>query len=249
MRVWLSAKGLRANAELAALARARRDVDAVRHSLNRARTLLTAARRAAADASAITPNAEGWLAVAEAEYQRVRGVPRPESWSEAADTWDRLERPALVAYCSWRQAEALVTAGASRAEASVPLRDAYAVATRLGAQPLADELALLALRARLDLALRDEVSTDREQGLGDELGLTPRESEVLALIARGQTNREIAETLVISVKTASVHVSHILRKLQAPNRQEAAAIAHRLTAATSTRSLSSPRTADSGRSR
>ena len=231
VRVWIAAKGLRANAELAALARARRDADAVRHSLSRARTLLTAARRAAADASAITPNADGWLAVAEAEYQRVRGVPRPESWSEAADTWDRLDRPPLAAYCRWRQAEALVTAGASRAAASVPLRDAYAVATRLGAKPLADELTLLAQRARLDLATRDEASADREQRLGDELGLTPRESEVLALIARGQTNREIAETLVISVKTASVHVSHILHKLQAPNRQEAAAIAHRLTAA------------------
>jgi DNA-binding CsgD family transcriptional regulator len=229
MRVWLSAKGLRANAELAALARARRDADALRHSLDRARNLLTCARRAAADASAITPNAEGWLALAEAEYQRVRGVPRPESWSEAADTWDRLERPALVAYCRWRQAEALVTAGTSRAEASVPLRDAFAVATRLGAKPLADEIALLAQRARLDLASRDEPSTDREPRLGEELGLTPREAEVLALIARGQTNREIAETLVISVKTASVHVSHILHKLQVPTRQQAAAIAHRLT--------------------
>ena len=41
------------------------------------------------------------------------------------------------------------------------------------------------------------------------------------------TNREIAAALVISVKTASVHVSHILRKLDAPNRLEAAAIAHR----------------------
>ena len=51
---------------------------------------------------------------------------------------------------------------------------------------------------------------------------------MLALVARGFTNREIAAALVISVKTASVHVSHILRKLDAPNRREAAAIAHRL---------------------
>ena len=51
---------------------------------------------------------------------------------------------------------------------------------------------------------------------------------MLALVARGLTNREIAAELVISVKTASVHVSHILRKLDAPNRLEAAAIAHRL---------------------
>ena len=52
---------------------------------------------------------------------------------------------------------------------------------------------------------------------------------MLALVARGLTNSEIAAELVISVKTASVHVSHILRKLDAPNRLEAAAIAHRLT--------------------
>src|SRR6266487_5096404 len=53
-------------------------------------------------------------------------------------------------------------------------------------------------------------------------------AELCSLVARGYTNREIAATLVISVKTASVHVSHILRKLGAPNRLEAAAIAHRL---------------------
>ena len=67
-----------------------------------------------------------------------------------------------------------------------------------------------------------------KQGLEEILGLTPREAEVLSLVARGYTDREIAATLVISVKTASVHVSHILRKLGAPNRLEAAAIMHRL---------------------
>ena len=51
---------------------------------------------------------------------------------------------------------------------------------------------------------------------------------MLKLVARGYTNREIAEVLVISVKTAGVHVSHILRKLDASNRLEAAAIAHRV---------------------
>ena len=51
---------------------------------------------------------------------------------------------------------------------------------------------------------------------------------MLTPIARGLTNREIAARLVISVKTATVHVSHILRKLDAPNRLEVAAIAHRV---------------------
>ncbi len=62
--------------------------------------------------------------------------------------------------------------------------------------------------------------------------MTPREAEVLTLVARGYTNREIAETLVISVKTASVHVSHILSKLGVSSRLEAAAIAHRVLPAT-----------------
>ena len=228
IRVWLCAKGLRAQAELAALARARRDADAVRDWLARARKLIAVARRAAAEAAAVTPNAAGWLALAEAEYERARGVARPEPWSEAAAAWERLERPPLAAYCRWRQAEALVAAGASRTEASVPLREAHAVAARIGAKPLLRELELLAQRARLDLAPPDAESPDRQQGLEEILGLTPREAEVLTLVARGYTNREIAAALVISVKTASVHVSHILRKLDAPNRLEAAAIAHRL---------------------
>ena len=66
------------------------------------------------------------------------------------------------------------------------------------------------------------------QDLDKVLGLTAREAEVLKLVARGYTNREIAEVIVISVKTAGVHVSHILRKLDASNRLEAAAIAHRV---------------------
>jgi DNA-binding NarL/FixJ family response regulator len=229
IRVQVCAEGLRAQAELAALARARRDADVLRDRLERARMLLETARDAAAEASPITPNATGWLALAEAEYLRTDAEPRPDAWAEAASRWDQLERPPLAAYCRWREAEALVAAGASRTEASMPLREAYTVAARIEARPLLRELELLAQRARLDLAPAEAEEADGEEGLERSLGLTPREAEVLSLVARGYTNREIAEALVISVKTASVHVSHILRKLDAPNRLEAAAIAHRLT--------------------
>ena len=82
--------------------------------------------------------------------------------------------------------------------------------------------------ARGSISRRRSGPSDEEQGVAEALGLTPREAEVLGLVARGYTNREIAEALVISVKTASVHVSHILGKLDVPNRREAAAIAHRL---------------------
>ena len=133
--------------------------------------LLANARRAAAEAAAITPNVAGWRALAEAEYQRARGVARPDLWAGAADTWERLERPPLAAYCRWRQAEALVAAGASRAEASGPLRQAHALAARIGAKPLAGQLELLAQRARLELAPLDAGSPDRKQGLEEILGL------------------------------------------------------------------------------
>jgi len=73
----MCAKGLRAQAELAALARARRDAGAIRNWLTQARKLITVARRAAAEASAVTPNAGGWLALAEAEYERACGPARP----------------------------------------------------------------------------------------------------------------------------------------------------------------------------
>ena len=228
LHIWFCAKGLRAQAELAALARACRDTEAAHAWLAKARKLLAVARRSAQQASAVTPNAAGWLALAEAEYERAQSTAQPESWSEAAAAWELLERAPLAAYCRWRQAESLVAVGASRTEASRPLRQAHAVAARIGAGPLLHELDLLAQRARLDMNPPESGSPDRRHDLQRSLGLTRREAEVLSLVARGYTNREIADALVISVKTASVHVSHILRKLDAPNRREAAAIAHRL---------------------
>ncbi len=62
----------------------------------------------------------------------------------------------------------------------------------------------------------------------EQLGLTQREREVLDLVAAGRTNRQIADALFISSKTASVHVSNILAKLGVANRGEAAALAREL---------------------
>jgi DNA-binding CsgD family transcriptional regulator len=231
LRVQLCAQDLRAQAELAALARARRDSDALTDRLQRARQLLGVASEAAIEAAAVTPTAAAWRAVAEAEHDRARAHPNPRSWEEAAAAWEALQRPPIVAYCRWRQAEALVAAGASAADTALPIRLAHAVAQRLGARPLREEIQRLAERARLDLAPPSQ-PTDQGSGLEELLGLTPREAEVLGLVARGYTNRQIAAALVISVKSASVHVSHILGKLDARNRVEAAAIAHRLAPAT-----------------
>jgi DNA-binding NarL/FixJ family response regulator len=75
--------------------------------------------------------------------------------------------------------------------------------------------------------LRDLVGTD-ERTTSDPLAdLSDREREVLALLAEGLRNREIAERLVISEATVKTHVRHVLEKLRFRNRAEAAAFAAR----------------------
>jgi len=77
-------------------------------------------------------------------------------------------------------------------------------------------------------ARRSAVALTEEPDDSAPYGLTARELEVLMLIAAGHTNRQIGEALFISEKTASVHVSHILAKLDASSRAQAAAVASRL---------------------
>jgi DNA-binding NarL/FixJ family response regulator len=78
------------------------------------------------------------------------------------------------------------------------------------------------------LARRAQITDAAPTNVASELGLTPREHEVLALVATGRTNREIGSELFMSEKTASVHVSRILQKLGVANRAEAAGVAHTL---------------------
>jgi DNA-binding NarL/FixJ family response regulator len=93
----------------------------------------------------------------------------------------------------------------------------------LGAVPLLEEAQALARRARLPFA----VNGAPELPEFATFGLTDREREVLQLVAEGRSNPQIASVLVISPKTASVHVSNILGKLGVASRGEAAALAHR----------------------
>ena len=68
---------------------------------------------------------------------------------------------------------------------------------------------------------------ERDDAAAPLAALTPRELEVLRLVSEGRSNKEIGEHLFISAKTASVHVSNILAKLEVSGRGEAAALAHR----------------------
>jgi predicted ATPase/DNA-binding CsgD family transcriptional regulator len=171
------------------------------------------------------------LLLAQAELSRLEGASDPERWQTAATAWERLGRPFEVAYARFRQAEALLLAGGTpRQQAETVLEAAHQTTAALGAEPLRREIELLAQRGRLRLQeLVDTTVAPNAPSLpAASLGLTQREAEVLALVAEGRTNRQIGETLFITPKTASVHVSRILAKLGVAGRGEAAAVAHRL---------------------
>jgi DNA-binding CsgD family transcriptional regulator len=157
------------------------------------------------------------------ELARLRGEGDPTAWEATAAAWDRIGRPALVAYARYRSAEALLGRRGDRSVAASALRAAHRGASQLGARPLVGEIDRLARQARieLDVGRVDEAPPD-------PLGLTEREAEVFRLVAAGRSNQQIADALFITRKTASVHVSNILGKLGVANRVEAAAIAQRL---------------------
>ena len=73
----------------------------------------------------------------------------------------------------------------------------------------------------------DAQGTKGESDGGSDHGLTQRELEVLRLIARGRSNKEVAEELVISLRTVAHHVTSILTMTGSSNRTEAAAYASR----------------------
>jgi DNA-binding NarL/FixJ family response regulator len=215
-----------AEVELALDARARREPIDVDATAARLRRRIEAARDAAKADQGIEEASDcaAHLAHAAAAVTRLHDSD-PEAWAEAARHWADLADPYCLATARVREAEAAAAAGAS-ARAADALREAHQLATRLAAEPLITEIEAVSRRTRL--SLEAPVMTVLENAATDQLGLTPREAEVLSLVAAGQTNRQIGEALFVSEKTASVHVSNILRKLGVSSRVDAAAVAQRL---------------------
>lgn len=201
--------------------------------------LLDGIRYAARHLPRTAPVWEAYALLVEAEIARAEGESAPAPWADAVRAFAPLERPHPLALARLRCAEALLEAGGAgvRGEGgpdpAALLRQAHETAARLGAAPLRAETEQLAARARIALdgpegRPREE---ERERGAADPadtFGLTRRERGVLALVAEGRSNRQIAERLHIAPKTASVHVSNILAKLGVSGRGEAAAMAFRL---------------------
>jgi DNA-binding NarL/FixJ family response regulator len=86
------------------------------------------------------------------------------------------------------------------------------------------------LLARIRRSLRRSGSTAQNGSVkpNAELNLSPREREILALLADGQTQTEIANALVLSPKTVSTHIQHLLAKLGVHSRAQAVAAAFKL---------------------
>jgi len=165
------------------------------------RVVGTAPLRACAD------RAEGVLAAARGEHERARTL-----LEDAVDRFARSDAPFEAARARLELATSLIALG----RADVAGREATAALDRL-----------VELGANLDAGRAQRIldTLGDRPPLGD---LTPREREVLALVAEGLTNRQIAERLVVSEHTVHRHVTNLLRKLGLPSRTAAAAHAVRL---------------------
>jgi DNA-binding CsgD family transcriptional regulator/tetratricopeptide (TPR) repeat protein len=223
------ALGLQVEAGLAEVARAARSAADIEEARRRAKALLEALRAMTRPGAADGIAWVAWdAAQGAAEWSRLEGRSDPARWREAAEQWERLELPYRAAYARFRQAEALLAAGAPRAEVEPVLRAAHRATVALGAGPLRREIELLARRGRLRLEDPAATAAPAPATQLAAFGLTRRETEVLELVAAGHTNRQIGQELFITPKTAGLHVSRILAKLGVAGRGQAAAVAHRL---------------------
>jgi ATP/maltotriose-dependent transcriptional regulator MalT len=168
------------------------------------------------------PTAPVWVPLFEAELAD-DGLDT-DAWSRAVEASERSEAPAhLAPYARFRRAQALVAAS-DRTDAQREAEEARRLAETLGAGLILEWLDDFVRRAGLDVAAISHSRAGHE-ATGGSVALTDRERQVLGLIAQGLSNKQIGERLYISTKTASVHVSAILRKLGATSRTEAVYLA------------------------
>jgi DNA-binding CsgD family transcriptional regulator len=169
-------------------------------------------------------------ALYDAETHRAHADPdAAQSWADAATACRRGYLAWDEAYTQWRAAQTLLSQRTDRHRGEAALRRAHELATELDAIPLLREIDAVARAVRLSLTA--PAAAERPDTGTVLLGLTAREREILGHLMAGRTYRQIAERLVISQKTVSVHISNMLRKTGTANRIELTQLAHRLTGA------------------
>ena len=234
----LCAAGLRAAADLAERARARRrptDLEAAERAGAAAR------ERAEAIWSAAPPPAGSGSATrrtCDAEWGRLNGATDAAAWTAAADEWAAIPSPYPAAYARFRAAEAHLVGRRPRGRRGRAARGgrtwpgpwrrgrSWPSSTASPSAPGSRSTPGAAATGATPKAATAKPAA-KEAAPFAELGLSAREAEVLALVALGRTNGQIARELFISPKTASVHVTHILDKLGVSSRIEAAMLAAR----------------------
>jgi DNA-binding CsgD family transcriptional regulator len=169
-----------------------------------------------ADAVAALAHAIGEAALAAGDADTAA-----DQLGQAAELHRGLDLPFERAEIELRAGVALAAAG-EREPALDRIGDAYRTARKLGARPLAAEAAreVAELGESVAERLGRRAATDV-----DGAGLTPREREIVRLVAVGRTNREIAQELFLSARTVDMHVRNILRKLDCRSRVQAAHVA------------------------
>ncbi|MEP7035944.1 MAG: AAA family ATPase [Actinomycetota bacterium] len=168
-------------------------------------------------------------ALYEAELARLRDLPdQSRRWAQAKDACRQAGMLWEEAGAAFRQGQTALAEGLPRAVAAQPLRHAMAIAEKLGAQPLRQNIQITARTSHIRL---DPIAANPPSPSPTDTrltALTAREREVLAHVIAGRSNGEIATALFISDKTVSVHISNILRKSGTSTRVEAAAWASRV---------------------
>jgi DNA-binding CsgD family transcriptional regulator len=227
-RIMLAALGVAAHAAMAAAGLQPPD-EAAAAAREMARVAEETAEHGLPRAGRLGPEGRAWLQRARAELTRLVGPPDPAAWQQvaAAFAYETVDGPGTgsapvgyrQAYALLRHAEAVLASGGAHPQVEPELRAAYTTATSFGADPLAGALRELAVRAgiRLEAPAPEPVGPDP---------LTPRERSVLALVAKGRTNRQVGTELFISEKTVSVHLSRVMAKLGASSRTEAVSLAY-----------------------
>ena len=160
-----------------------------------------------------------YLHHAEALAARLDGRPALEEWAAGVERANRFG--AYVALQPRLELAVEHLRAGDRATGKEQLVSVWADAREMGAGWYERRAAAVATRNRVPLPVEEEAA-------GPLHRLTAREREVLVLLTDGATDREIAATLVISPRTASIHVGNILAKFDVPNRGAAAALARHI---------------------